>query len=82
MSLHGYHVSKKLAAGDPPFYSLIMAAMRKADTANLTKLQRAFPDVWIELQRRYDAPLGALPEDEIQDLDLLKKHIKELEAQR
>lgn len=82
MSLHGYHVSKKLAAGDPPFYSLIMAAMRKADTENLMKLQLAFPDVWIELQRRYDAPLGVLPEDKIRDMDLLKENIKELEAQR
>lgn len=82
MSLHSYHVSKKLAAGDPPFYSLIMAAMVKADSANSAKLQEAFPDTWDELSRRYNAPLGALPEDKVTDPVGLARRIKELEAQR
>ena len=82
MSLHGYHVSKKLMRDDPPFYALIMAAMRKADTDNTAKLKAAFPDTWNELHRRYNAPLGALPEDEVQDMEALAKRIAEFEKQR
>jgi hypothetical protein len=61
MSQHDYSVSRTL--GGVPFYSLIMAAMRGADTANLAKLKAAWPDVWDELQRRYNAPGGLLEED-------------------
>lgn len=43
------------------FYTLIMAAMRQADTDNLEALQSAFPRVWNELRRRYNAPGGKLP---------------------
>jgi hypothetical protein len=42
------------------FYTLLMAAMREADTDNLNKLQRAFPEVLNELQARYNAPGGKL----------------------
>jgi hypothetical protein len=52
--------SLKLSAADPPFYALIMAAMRKADADNLFNLQRVFPWVWLELRDRYDAPGGKL----------------------
>lgn len=58
MSFYDYNVSK--AIPDLPFYSLIMAAMRKADTVNLAKLQAVFPDTWQELQERYNAPGGKL----------------------
>ncbi len=81
LGLHAYHVSRKIAAQDHPFYSLIAAAMSKADTDNLAKLRFAFPDVFDELKRRYHAPLGALPEDNITDMDLLQNSIKELYAQ-
>jgi hypothetical protein len=81
VSLHGYHVAKNLAVKDPPFYSLIMAAMWKADTNNLAKLKAAFPDTWTELQARYNAPLGALPEDKVTDPEDLARRIRELEAQ-
>jgi hypothetical protein len=40
-----------------------MAAMRKADTQNLAKLESAFPWTYAELQARYDAPDGRLPSD-------------------
>jgi len=40
-----------------------VAAMRKADTPNTAKLKAAWPDVWAELDARYNAPGGVLPED-------------------
>jgi len=49
---------------DPPFYALIMAAMRKADSSNTDKLAAAFPDVWGELKARYHAPGGLLPSEQ------------------
>lgn len=58
MSLHQYEISKRIAASDYPFYSLIMAAMRQADSENLAKLQAAWPEVWDELEERYNAPGG------------------------
>ena len=61
MSLHDYRVSQGLGADDPPFAALIMAAMRKADSANAEYLEQAFPMVWRELQARYNAPGGYLP---------------------
>ncbi len=60
MSLYSYEMSRKLLEGDPPFYSLIMAAMRKADTQNAIKLQTAFPEVWDELYERYWTPGGLI----------------------
>ena len=43
------------------FYSLIMAAMREADTDNLALLEGAFPETAAELRARYNAPGGFLP---------------------
>jgi 5-hydroxyisourate hydrolase-like protein (transthyretin family) len=43
MSLFDYHRSQQLAVKDEPFYALIMAALRKADTDNYYKLAMAFP---------------------------------------
>lgn len=60
MSLFDYEVSKKLTLQDPPFYALIMAAMRRADSTNLESLRRAFPAVYAELQARYNAPGGLI----------------------
>jgi len=60
MSLHDYKVSLELERSGVPFYALVMAAMRRADTDNLRKLQRAFPEAWDELQKRYDSPGGML----------------------
>lgn len=47
--------------GGNPFYSLLMAAMRAADTDNLAKLESVFPDVLSDLRARYNAPGGYLP---------------------
>ena len=64
MSLHDYEQSARIDGYSYSFYALIMAAMRKADTLNQTKLKDAFPAVWDELQARYVAPGGRLlPED-------------------
>lgn len=63
MSLHEYMVSKELDRDDPPFYALIMAASRKADSDNFEALERAFPECIAEFRARYNAPGGRLPED-------------------
>jgi hypothetical protein len=46
MSLYDYEVSRTIGA-EAPFYALIMAAMHRADTANLAMLQDAWPEVWV-----------------------------------
>lgn len=60
MSLFDYQTSKEIARQDFPFYAVIMAAMRQADTDNLAKLQDAWPDTWSELKTRYNATGGLL----------------------
>lgn len=60
MSRYDYEISRTIHAEQYPFYALIMAAMRRADTPNLQALCMAFPDVWAELQARYNAPGGVL----------------------
>ena len=61
MSLYDYQASKRLYCADWPFYAVIMAAMRQADSDNEAKLRAEWPDVWDELQARYNAPGGLLP---------------------
>ncbi|KWX25633.1 hypothetical protein AFM11_05250 [Mycolicibacterium wolinskyi] len=63
MSLYDYEVSRQIGATDPPFYSLIMAAIRKADSQNAARLRNAFPEVHDEFTARYNAPGGMLPTD-------------------
>ena len=63
MSLYDYRKSQELSAEDPPFYALIMAAMRQADSVNADMLAEAFPMTRRELQARYNAPGGVLPGD-------------------
>ena len=63
MSLFDYKLSQALYDHDLPFYALLMAAMRRADPVNLQRLRSAFPDVWTELQARYNAPGGLLHPD-------------------
>lgn len=61
MSLYDYRASQQISATDPPFYALIMAAIRKADTFNMARLRSAFPEVYAEFEARYNAPGGMLP---------------------
>lgn len=64
MSLYGYRESLVIASNDWGFYALIMAAMRKADSNNAQLLEWAWPEVWKELQARFNAPGGILPGEE------------------
>ena len=64
MSRYDYEASKAIVAQDWPFYALIMAAMRQADTQTAYTLRNAWPHVWDELQARYNAPGGRLGDDE------------------
>lgn len=75
MSLHEYQESQEIGARDYPFYALIMAAFRQADTDNLGKLRCAFPLTWLELVKRYDAPGGLLEEDRHQGMQKVFKHM-------
>lgn len=68
MSLYAYKESQELAATDWGFDSLIMAAMRKADSENIELLKDAFPEIWQELRARYNAPGGFLPGEPRTDL--------------
>jgi len=65
LSLYDYLEGRKISEQDPPFAALIQAAMRKADTDNLEKLRREWPDIWNELQLRYNAPGAVIPDDTI-----------------
>lgn len=60
MSLYDYRTSINLSIEDPPFYALIMSAIRKADDINLAKLTMVFPEVVEEFKQRYNAPGGML----------------------
>ena len=60
MSLYDYEKSREIYGADLPFYALIMAAMRGADTQNFQKLAMVFPATAIELEQRYNAPGGRL----------------------
>ncbi len=60
MSKYDYDESVAIFNRGESFYALIMAAMRKADTANSFILEAAFPGVRMELQQRYNAPGGLL----------------------
>ena len=64
MSLYDYQQSEKISAENPPFYALIMAAMRQADDINGAFLKQAWPEVWTELRLRYNAPGGLLEGEE------------------
>jgi len=61
MSLDDYYDGLAINAKRFTFNGIIQAAMRKADTDNLLKLKDAWPEVWTELQVRYNAPGGILP---------------------
>ncbi len=66
MSLYDYQRSREIDNELNSFASLIMAAMRRADTANTAKLKAAFPEIYDELQTRYHSPGGMLPAEHTQ----------------
>ncbi len=61
MSYHDYRVGQEIAVDDPTFAAIIQAAMRKAGGPNLDILKTGWPDIWRDLQARYEAPGGLLP---------------------
>jgi hypothetical protein len=61
MSYHEYVESRLIEAEGYPFYALLMAAMRQADTDNYRKFCDTWPEVAEELRERYNAPGGLLP---------------------
>lgn len=63
MSHYDYEVSKHISGHDYPFYALLMALMRQADTDNLELLKRGWPRIYSELEARYNAPGGILPDE-------------------
>ena len=68
MGFDEYRASQRLeiqalAMDGNAFYSLVLAAMRQADTDNLQALRAAFPGLYEELTARYHAPGGELPDD-------------------
>lgn len=65
MSRYNYEQGKKIACYEFPFYALIQAAMRQADSDNIEKLKKAFPEMWKELHDRYNSPGGFLDSDYI-----------------
>jgi hypothetical protein len=75
LGLHSYHYSRKLLKDDPPFESLIFAAIRKSDSDNMERLQLAFPELVREMQARYNGPGGVIPEDGYVNLDLLSEQV-------
>ena len=59
MSYYDYEESGQVSC-DFSVDVLVMAAMRRADSNNARKLRAAYPEVWQELQDRYNAPGGLL----------------------
>ena len=60
MARFDYLLSQVMVKKDPTFTAIIMTAMRKADSLNLARLKHAWPEIWKELQARYNAPGGWL----------------------
>jgi hypothetical protein len=54
VSIYEYRAAMHIEDQGYPFYALIQAAMRKADSDNLEKLKEAFPEVWKEFLERYN----------------------------
>jgi hypothetical protein len=63
MSFYEYEKGKEIAAKKPSFYTLIQAAMRRADSDNLEMLKGCWPDTWAELFVREYSPGGRLKEE-------------------
>jgi hypothetical protein len=63
MSFRDYQDGRRIADEGWPFYALIHAAIRQADTENAAKIQAMWPELAAEAQARYNAPGGVLPEE-------------------
>ena len=68
LTIREYKGGMKLEAeafecGGNAFYSLLQAAMRRADGENAALLHKNWPHVWDDLCARYNAPGGVLETD-------------------
>lgn len=61
--LYDYKIAEQLANSAPPVDALIMAAVLRADSDNVARLQVAFPQLVAETGARYRAPGGRLDSD-------------------
>lgn len=82
MGIKEYQNSQRLAvevsnSDGNEFYSLLMAAIRFADTDNLEKLESVFPEVANELWARYKAPGGVLVTDNQKPVSVVYRRIEE-----
>jgi hypothetical protein len=62
LSLYEYEQSQQISAQGYQFYALLGALIRDADTDNTARLKAAWPDIYESMQRRYNAPMGVVPE--------------------
>ena len=67
MSLYDYKKSQEIWKSNYPFESIIMAAMRQADSINLENLKNSFPEIYEEFYKRYNSPGGILNDDELEE---------------
>lgn len=65
MSYEDYKIGQRIGAtyDSDNFYGVIQGAMRLADSDNIQKLKAAFPAQWEEVNKRYHAPGGKLPDE-------------------
>lgn len=63
LDFYSYQQSQRINMQGPPFYALIAAAMRQADSTNIEKLRAAFPNTWKGLLERHTKPGGRLPDE-------------------
>jgi hypothetical protein len=62
VNLYDFEASLHIAARPEPFYALLGALIRKADTSNRAKIKAMWPEEYETFWRRYNAPAGVLPE--------------------
>jgi len=55
-----YDYTRSMYLCDEPFYALLFACFRRADSNNLARLQEAFPEAYAEFVARYNAPGGVI----------------------
>ena len=76
MSHYEYLIGIEISEKNPPFYAIIQAAMRQADSDNLDKLKAAFPDTFRELAFRYDSAGGYLSGEQTSEAEGLDEESK------
>lgn len=60
ISYYDYGLSKRIASQDYPFYALLAALIRQADSDNLKRLESVFPEEVEEFRQRYNNAGGLL----------------------